>query len=153
MALALSACAVTPPAPGTLQADVLRQWGEPSARYALGNGGVRLEYATGPFGRTTWMLDLDPAGRLAGARQVLAERELWALQGQMPGMARETLLQTLGTPGNRRSGGRQGGEIWSWRFETNDCLWFRVSIGDNGLVRDGGFYPDPVCDAGPDGHA
>ncbi len=145
----LAACVVVPPGPGTAEAEVLRQWGPPSARYVLGPAQQRLEYATGPFGRTTWMLDLDSNGRLLRAEQVLAEPRLWALQGQLPGMTREKLQQTLGTPGNRRGGGRQGGEIWSWRYDTRECLWFRVSIGDDGRVRDGGFYPDPVCDGGP----
>ena len=151
LSLLLTACAVVPPGPGTPEAEVLRQWGTPTARHALPSGALRLEYATGPFGRTTWMLDLNAAGRVTQAQQVLAEPALWALQPRLPGMARGELLQTLGTPGNRRSGGRQGGEIWSWRYETNECLWFRVSIGDDALVKDGGFYPDPSCDNGPDG--
>jgi len=151
LSLLLMACAVVPPGPGSLQAEVLRQWGPPTARHALPGGALRLEYATGPFGRTTWMLELDAGGRVTQAQQVLAKRALWALQPRLPGMARAELLQTLGTPGNRGSGGRQGGEIWSWRFETSECLWFRVSIGNDLRVRDGGFYPDPSCDGGPNG--
>ena len=142
----LTGCVVMPPAPGATEADVLQRWGQPTARYGLQAGGQRLEYATGPFGRSTWMLDLDASGRLTGAEQVLTDSSLQAFQARAPGMSRDELLRTLGTPGNRRGGGRQGGEIWSWRYETNECFWFRVSIGDDGRVRDGGFYPDPVCD-------
>ena len=151
LSLLLMACAVVPPGPGTTETKVLREWGTPTARHALPGGALRLEYATGPFGRTTWMLDLNTAGRVTNAQQVLAEPALWALQPRLPGMARAELLQTLGTPGERRSGGRQGGEIWSWRYETNECLWFRVSIADDARVQDGGFYPDPSCDNGPKG--
>ena len=107
---------------------------------------MRLEYATGPYGRSTWMFDLDAAGRVTQARQVLTEPNLMAEQGRLPGMSRAELLRTLGTPGERHSGGRQGGVIWSWRYETNECLWFRVGVGDDGRVSDGGFYPDPACD-------
>lgn len=146
IAVLLAGCAVKPPAVGSSEADVVQGWGQPTARYALAGGMQRLEYATGPFGRSTWMLDLDAAGRLVGAKQVLTDASLQAFQGIAPGMARDELLRTLGTPGNRRSGGRQGGEIWSWRYETNECFWFRVSIGDDGRVRDGGFYPDPSCE-------
>lgn len=147
----LAGCVVKPPVSGTSEADVLQRWGKPTARYALPAGGQRLEYATGPFGRSTWMLDLDASGRLAAAEQVLTDRSLQAFQAIAPGMPRDELLRTLGTPGNRRSGGRQGGEIWSWRYETNECFWFRVSIGDDARVRDGGFYPDPACDRPSDG--
>lgn len=149
----LAACAVRPPAAGTSEAEVLQRWGPPTARHTLAAGGQRLEYATGPFGRSTWMLDLDASGRLAAAEQVLTDTSLQALQAVLPGMARDELRRRLGTPGERRSGGRQGGEIWSWRYETNECLWFRVSIGDDGRARDGGFYPDPACDRVSDGPA
>lgn len=149
-ALLLAGCAVKPPAAGASEAEVLQRWGTPTARYALPAGGQRLEYATGPFGRSTWMLDLDASGRLAAADQVLTDTSLQALQGLLPGMPAGELRRRLGTPGERRGGGRQGGEIWSWRYQTNECLWFRVSIGDDGRARDGGFYPDPMCDRGPD---
>ncbi len=146
----LAGCVVKPPSAGSTEAEVVQRWGPPTARYALAAGGQRLEYATGPYGRSTWMLDLDAAGRLVGAGQVLTDSSLQAFQAKAPGMARDELLRTLGTPGNRRGGGRQGGEIWSWRYETNECFWFRVSIGDDGRVRDGGFYPDPNCESPTD---
>jgi hypothetical protein len=144
----LAACAgpgLTPLPAGSDEAAVLQRWGAPTGRYAM-PGGSRLEYATGPYGRTTWMVDLDSAGRVTGAQQVLDERNLQAVQGRLPGMTREELLRTLGRPGERRGGGRQGGEVWSWRFESPWCLWFQVSIGDDGIVRDGVFGPDPLCD-------
>ena len=77
---------------------------------------------------------------------MLTDTYLMDLQVRLPGMPRQELLRNLGTPGDRRSGGRQGGEIWSWRYQTNECLWLRISIGDDLLVRDGGFHPDPSCD-------
>jgi hypothetical protein len=141
-----------PPTPGQSRDEVLRSWGQPTARYELGQGAQRLEYATGLFGRSTWMVDLDAAGLVRSARQVLTDSSLMELQGWLPGMPRDALLLSLGTPGERRGGGRQGGEIWSWRYQTNECLWFRVSIGDDLLVRDGGFYPDPTCDKPSSNH-
>jgi hypothetical protein len=131
------------------QDDVVRLLGTPTGLYALSEG-TRLEYATGPYGRTTWMIDLDAGGRATAWRQVLAERHLREVQGRLPGMTREQVLRTLGRPGEVRHGGWQGGQVWSWRFETYFCLWFQVSIGDDGFVRDGAFLPDPMCDAGDD---
>lgn len=150
--LLITACAgwaPQPPQPGQTEADVVARAGTPTGRYTLPGGGTRLEYATGPYGRTTWMVDLDSAGRVTGARQVLTDTFLMQMQIRIPGMPRDELLREVGRPGERRAGSfLQGGEIWSWRYVTNDCLWFQVSIGDDGVARSGSFGIDPVCDAG-----
>jgi hypothetical protein len=128
---------------GQSEADVRAAVGEPSARHALPEGGTRLEYATGPMGRETWMFDLDAQGRVIGIEQVLTDATFLALQ---PGISREELLRTFGRPGERRSGGRQGGEVWSYRYPTNDCLWFQVSLDDDGRVMNGTYGNDPRCE-------
>ena len=151
----LAGCAaLTPPdiRPGQTEADVQRRMGPPTARYPMAGAGTRLEYATGPFGRTTWMVDIDAAGQVTGASQVLGEASFAAFQAKAPGMSRDELLRTLGRPGERRHGGWQGGEVWSWRYPTNDCLWFQVSIGTDGIVRDGAYGIDPRCDVGTRAH-
>jgi len=148
LATAMAGCAgpgITPLPAGATEAQVLQSWGPPTGRYTL-PAGTRLEYATGPYGRTTWMVDLDASGRVTARRQVLDDRHLQQVQGQLPGMTRQQLLQTLGRPGEVRAGGWQGGQVWSWRYDTHLCLWFQVSIGDDGIVRDGAFIPDPACD-------
>lgn len=146
----LAGCAITPPALGTAAADVLRLWGEPTAQHALPDGGHRLEYASGPYGRTTWMLDLDAEGRLYRARQVLNEAEFAELMAT-PDLRRGEVLRRLGAPGERRPMGWIGGEIWSWRYPTNDCLWFEISLSRTGRVTGSGYAVDPSCDAPPDG--
>lgn len=153
LALALTLAAGGCAGPGTAplpaaatEAEVLQQWGPPTGRYTLPGGVTRLEYATGPYGRQTWMVDLDASGRVTERRQVLDEGYLQQVQGQLPGMTRRELLQTLGRPAQVRPGGWQGGQVWSWRHETRWCLWFQVSVGDDGIVRDGAFGPDPACD-------
>jgi hypothetical protein len=131
---------------GADEAAVRQAWGQPTGRYALPGGGSRLEYATGPYGRQTWMVDLDASGLSTGPpRDVLERRSLEAAQAEVPGMTRDELLRRLGRPGDVRSGGWQGGQVWSWRFESPFCLWFQTSIGDDGRVRDGAFGPDPLC--------
>jgi len=147
--LLLAGCATPLPAPGTARDDVLRTWGAPTGRYVLPAGAERLEYATGPYGRMTWMIDLDAAGRVTQARQVLNEAEFMAVQIQTAsGLTRDELLRWIGRPGERRHGGWAGGEVWSWRYPTNDCLWFQVSVDDSGAVRSGAFGTDPRCDVG-----
>jgi hypothetical protein len=146
LAVALAVgCATPPPQPGTERAEVLRTWGPPTATYALAAGAQRLEYATGPYGRTTWMIELDAGGRVTRARQVLNEAEFLAVQSA-PELRREDLLRWLGTPGERKSGGRAGGQVWSWRYPTNDCLWFQSSVADDGRVTGSAYNIDPTCD-------
>ncbi|MBA4178228.1 MAG: hypothetical protein C0505_16980 [Leptothrix sp. (in: Bacteria)] len=144
--LLLGACAVTPPPqPGTARAEVLRTWGQPSAHHALPGGVDRLEYATGPYGRTTWMIDIDAGGRVVQARQVLGEAEFEAVMGT-PGLRRAGVLRRLGAPGEKRRMGWLGGEIWSWRYPTNDCLRFEISLALDGRVTGSGYGIDPACD-------
>jgi hypothetical protein len=147
VALALVGC-VTPPGPGSTAAEVLRQWGRPTATYPLDAGAQRLEYASGPFGRTTWMVDVDAGGRVRQARQVLNEAEFLRVQSE-PGLTADALLRWIGSPGERR-GARGGGQTWSWRYPTNDCLWFQASLDARGQVLGAAFGTDPLCDAPSD---
>lgn len=129
---------------GMTEAEVVQAWGAPSARHTL-PAGTRLEYATGPEGLETWMVDLNPAGRTVLWRQVLSYANLRSVQGQLAGQTQAELLATLGRPGHKRPD-RNGGEVWSWRHESPFCLWFQASINVSGRVKDASFAPDPKCD-------
>lgn len=145
-ALLVAACAGwQPPPPGSDQASLIARWGPPSARHALADGAQRLEYSSGPRGRETWMVDVDAGGRVLVARQVLTESELLAVMARTD-LDAAALLRWIGQPSERRHGGRMGGEVWSWRYLTNDCLWFQSSIAADGRVTGSGFAIDPACD-------
>jgi hypothetical protein len=121
---------------------VAERMGPPTGRYALPQGGTRLEYARGPFGKHTYMVDVDAQGRVVRWTQVLTEPNFETVQ---PGMAQDDVLVTLGRPSDRRGGGWQGGEVWSYRYEAVFCQWFQVSVKD-GRVTSAGYGPDPLCD-------
>lgn len=146
--LLLAGCAAPVLPPGTSVTEVFKSWGQPTAIYTLPDAGRRLEYATGPWGRTTWMIDVDAVGRVQQSRQVLNEADFFQLQSQT-GLTRDALLPWLGTPGERR-GARAGGQTWSWRYPTNDCLWFQVSLDADNVVQGASFDMDPSCDARSD---
>jgi len=146
--LGLCWACTTPPAVNAPVAEVLKTWGAPTATYTLQPAGQRLEYATGPLGRTTWMVDVDAAGRVSQARQVLNESEFFRLQSASA-LTRDEVLRWIGTPGEKR-GARGGGQTWSWRYPTNDCLWFQLSLDAQGLVQGSGFFVDPICDSPAD---
>jgi hypothetical protein len=124
---------------------VVARMGPPTGRHALPEGGTRLEFARGPLGRHTWMIDLDPMGRALRAEQVLTEATFAQVRD---GDRREDVLRRIGRPSEVRSGGWAGGETWSWRFDDdNRCLWFEVSMKD-GRARGPAYAIDPRCDPG-----
>ena len=106
--------------------------------------------AVNPGGTETWMVDLDAQGRTQSWRQVLDWQHLQQVQGTLPGQSRDQVLALLGRPSEVRSGGWQGGEVWSWRHDSPFCLWLQASVGEDGKLRDAGFYPDPRCDVNDD---
>jgi hypothetical protein len=149
-ALLLCACTGYAPrnlAPGASSAQVEQQLGAPTGRYPLPQGGgTRLEFARGPFGKHTYMVDLDQAGKVTEWQQVLTEKNFNTVVG---GMSSNELLFKLGRPSDRRGGGWQGGEVWSYRYDAVFCQWFQVSMID-GKVRDPAYLPDPLCDSDDD---
>jgi hypothetical protein len=143
----LAACAnYAPPAsvqPGQSIDDVTRAYGQPTGRYALPQGGTRLEYARGPYGKHTWMIDADASGRVRSVQQVLTEANFATVQ---PGETAEDVLRKLGRPSERR-GAFRNTELWSYRYDATFCQWFVVTMTPDRRVRDAGYAPDPLCDA------
>lgn len=147
--LTLAGCALFEPPPlamGQSEAEVTALLGAPTGRYGLPDGVTRLEFARGPFGRQTYMVDIGPDGRSRRFDQVLNTMHFAQFAERAPGMSVDELLRSLGRPGERQRLGWVGGELWSWRYPTNDCLWFQVSLGVDGKVIGGGYGIDPACD-------
>jgi hypothetical protein len=143
----LAGCSALEPARelqvGQTESEVTQRMGLPNARHAMPGGLTRLEFARGPAGRTTWMVDLDSSGHVVAFDQVLSEA---TFQQVVSDMSREELMRLIGRPANRQ-GEWQNRETWSWRYPTNDCLWFRVTLSAEGRTLGGGGYmPDPACD-------
>jgi len=126
-------------------ADEIRQWlGEPSGRYPLAGGAQRLEYARGPFGKQTWMLDVDAEGRLTSATQVLTEKQFNAIRA---GATADEVLRAIGRPSNvGYVGWHKTQTVWSYRYASPFCQWFQVGLSEAGVVEDTGYGPDPICD-------
>lgn len=145
-ALLLAACAGYSPGPtlrvGADAQEATRSMGTPTGRHALPNGGTRLEFARGPFGKHTYMVDADAQGRVLGWQQVLDEAHFNAVP---PGISANELRLRLGRPSDVRSGGWQGGEVWSYRYDAIFCQWWQASVID-GRVRDTAYAPDPMCE-------
>ncbi|MES2958429.1 MAG: hypothetical protein V4792_09585 [Pseudomonadota bacterium] len=147
-AAALAACAGYGPGdlrPGQPEADVRARMGEPTGRYPLADGGSKLEYARGPMGKHTYMIDVDAGGRVRGWEQVMTVASFDAIAIQAP---QSEVRTRLGRPAQVRVGWRGVGEVWSYRFESEVCRWFQVWFVD-GRVREAGYAIDPNCDEAP----
>jgi hypothetical protein len=146
MVLALTACAGYSPGAdvqtGSTEAQVVQTMGQPTGRYTLPNGTQRLEFARGPYGVHTWMIDLDGQGRVLLVDQVLDARHFALV---LPGQSRDEVLRTIGRPGERM-GMMRNGQIWSWRYPNNDCLWWQAQLDAQGTVMSAGYSQEPRCD-------
>jgi len=116
----------------------------PTGEYKLPDGGTRLEFAQGSFGKQTWMLDFDAGGHLVTNQQVLTEANFWNIT---PGMSSNDVRMRLGRPANVFYVPWQQLQVWSYRFATGDCVWFQVSVSQAaGQVTESGIGTDPACD-------
>jgi outer membrane protein assembly factor BamE (lipoprotein component of BamABCDE complex) len=142
----LAACQAYAPdglKPGTTRAQVEAGMGAPTASYPLADGGQQVEYARGPFGKHTYMLAFDAAGRLTGSEQVLTEANFARIaQGQ----SRDDVLRAIGHPSEVRRLGYQKRMLWSYRYDALFCIWYQVSFDTAWQVVDTGYGPDPLCD-------
>lgn len=144
---ALAGCATTTYGPQALKtgasvAEATAALGPPTGRYATA-GGERLEYARGPYGKHTYMLDFDPQGRLAKWEQVLTEERFDTVRA---GLTRDQLLAAIGHPSDQRALSWQNRTLWSYRYEGPFCRWFQVGLDTNGRVVETGYGPDPLCE-------
>jgi hypothetical protein len=147
LVLALAGCAGTY-GPQALQtgasiAEATSALGKPTGRYPT-PGGERVEYARGPYGKHTYMLDFDSQGRLVKWDQVLTESVFDAVRA---GATRDEVLFAIGHPAESRPLTMQHRTLWSYRYETHFCKWFQVGLDEQGRVVDTGYGPDPMCDA------
>jgi hypothetical protein len=115
--------------------------GPPTGRYQLPEGPTRLEFARGPYGRETYMVDLEQ-GRVTEWNQVLDRRYFEAVS---PGMSSDQLLRFIGHP-SEVVGMMRNGKIWSYRYHNNDCLWWQAQLDAQGTVTSAGYAQIPGCD-------
>lgn len=141
----LPACSSYAP-PDTLASmsrdEVVARMGRPDMERRVGTGS-RLEFPGGPFGKQTWFVYFDAAGRANRAEQVLTEQNFNLVNA---GMAQDDVRQLLGRPGEVQPLGRARGVVWSYRYDNYLCLWFQVELSLQQQVRSAGYGQPPECD-------
>jgi hypothetical protein len=145
--LVLAGCAGYGPgplAPGATEAEVVARMGMPTGDHAGPDGQRRLEFARGPYGRHTYMVDLDSQGRVRTWEQVLTDERFNAVP---VGGSRAEVLYRLGRPSEVIPIPRRNELVWSYRYESPFCQWFQVSLDrTSSRVTSTGYGVDPLCD-------
>ena len=130
-ALGLAACAWTAVQPGMSQQEVLAHYGKPSRELPYG-AGTRLQYSAQPAGQTAVMVDLDAAGKVLAARQVLNPAEFSKIA---PGKwTREDMEREFGRPATVDRVAAWSGDVMTYRWLDRDESMFFWAYLDGGNV-------------------
>jgi hypothetical protein len=139
LAALLSACAGNPfnaPAlqPGASRQQVIERMGQPTRSVPI-TGGERLQYSLQPFGRETWMVDLDASGRLMSARQVLNTVSFSRIE---PGRwTRNDVEREFGPPARIDGVSSWNGPVMTyyWRDRDRSNMFYWVYLDPQGVVQ------------------
>ena len=129
--LGLAACGLTAVQPGMSQQEVLAHYGKPSRQLPYG-AGTRLQYSAQPAGQTAVMVDLDAAGTVLAARQVLNLAEFSKIA---PGKwTREDMEREFGRPATVDRVAAWSGDVMTYRWLDRDESMFFWAYLDGGNV-------------------
>lgn len=139
LAVLLAGCAGNPflgydVQPGTAREAVLARMGQPTRVVRL-PGGERLQYSLQPFGQFAWMVDLDAAGRVVRARQVLNEQDFNRIQAGA--WTRDDVEREFGPPAIVDQVASWHGPVmtYRWRDVVNSDMFYFVYLDDANVVR------------------
>jgi len=115
-------------------ADVRRALREPTFEWKASDGSLTWEFARGPEGTVTYMVDLGADGILKSIRQVLTDEYFAKVQ---PGMTRDAVRRLIGKPGQTMPFRNLQEEVWSWKYEhgPGDPWFFNVHFAPDGAVK------------------
>lgn len=133
VALLVGGCALTSIKPGMTREEVLAHHGTPTRVVPLSTG-TRLQYSGQPQGRFANMVDLDNAGKVVSARQVLTPAEFSKIQ---PGQwSRLDMEREFGQPASIDHVASWKGDIMTYRWlENNVNMFFWAYLDGNNVVQ------------------
>lgn len=132
IAIFLVACAA-PIQKGASRQEAIARYGAPSSVVPLASGS-RLQYSTQPFGRTALMVDLDPSGRVVGAKEVLNREEFFKIG--IGSWTRADIEREFGRPGSVDHVASWSGDILNYRWLDIDTpMFFWIYLDSNNVVQ------------------
>lgn len=129
------------------EADVRRQFGEPSAVFPDAGGGRTLEFTRQPEGQTAYMISIGADGRMSALRQVLRPDILAQVA---VGFDKGQVRRLIGAPARMQRYELKQQEEWDWRYlHGTEAKVFVVTFDNGGRVVSTASLPDPrVTEAG-----
>lgn len=128
--LLTTACAVRMAQPGMSREDVISRYGAPSRVLPLG-AGTRLQYSGQPAGQTAVMVDLDAAGKVIRAREVLTQAEFSKIE--IGKWMRADVEREFGRPASVDHVASWSGDIMTYRWldgDINKFFWVYLDAGN-----------------------
>jgi hypothetical protein len=133
LAALLAAGCATGVQPGMSREQVLASYGTPTRTVPLASG-TRLQYSTQPGGQTATMVDLDAAGKVVSARQVLNPRDFSRIE--VGKWTRDDVEREFGRPATMDRVGSWSGEIMTYRWLAADQpMFFWVYLDAGNVVQ------------------
>lgn len=112
---------------------MLARAGQPTRVVPLPDGGQRLQYSLQPNGQQVFMVDLDAAGRLVRARQVLTAAEFERI---VPGQwTQADVEREFGPPAQVSGVGTWQGSVLTYRWSDGSDMFYWVYLDPQGVVR------------------
>lgn len=118
----------------TTEAQIRDQMGQPETERTFTDGSKRLEYPRGPQGVTTYMVDIDPQGKLRAVTQVLSAENFAKVR---QGMTEDEVRRLLGKPGEVAVYRLKPETVWSWKWNEGPPAgeaYFNVHFNAEGVV-------------------
>lgn len=133
-ALLITGCAFTGIKPGMSRDEVLASYGTPTRTVPLASG-TRLQYSRQPTGQTAVMVDLDAAGKVVSARQVLNTRDFSRIE--VDKWTRADVEREFGPPAKTDGVASWSGDIMTYRWVDagDQDMFFFVYLDAAKVVR------------------
>ena len=113
--------------------QVQAKLGAPETVRKNSDGSEVWEYPGGPLGRQTYMVTLGSDRAVREAHQVLSEEYFSKVHA---GMSKDEVRRLLGKPGEIMVFGARDEEVWSWRYQQQNPMFFNVLFDRSaGTVR------------------
>ncbi len=132
-----------PPQPGEPLAAVTAKLGRPGAVHQVEGDSV-LEYASAPYGQTTYMARIGADGRLKSYEQVLTSEKFGSIK--VGKATKQDVLRIIGHPAETAYLSLSDLEVWSYRYKESGA-WdsmMHVHFDRAGIVRMMMNGPDPL---------
>jgi hypothetical protein len=131
--VAVTGCANRPLAAGASREEVVQRYGQPSRVLPLA-AGTRLQYSRQPAGQSVVNVDLDTAGRLVSAREVMNQQGFARVETGR--WKRQDVEQEFGRPASIDHVVSWRGDIMTYRWlDAMQDMFFYVYLDPAGTVQ------------------